>query len=97
MRVSIAVGSIDHCLKLRDVLRVSKINDIDSDIVSLHSDTEFLELCFRLLKWVPDEDNNSLSLTLVLSMLQAQLRNFDGVEKVGLTVYCNFWLTIFFD
>jgi hypothetical protein len=40
------------------------------------------------------KDNNSLSLSLILSVLQAELSNFDGVEEISLAVYCNFWLTL---
>jgi hypothetical protein len=41
-----------------------------------------------------NEDNNSLSLSLVLSVLQAELSNFDGIEEISLAVYRNFWLTL---
>jgi hypothetical protein len=41
-----------------------------------------------------NEDNNSLSLSLILSVLQAELSNFDGVEEISLTIYWNFWLTL---
>ena len=84
----------DHLLKFRDVFRMSKVNDINSNIVSLHSDSEFLKLSLSLLQRMPNEDNNSLSLCLVLSVLQAELSNFDCIEKISFTIYCNFWLTL---
>jgi hypothetical protein len=72
---------------------VSEVNHINSNIVSLHSDSELLKLSLGLLQGMSNEDNNSLSLSLVLSVLQAELSNFDGVEEISLTIYSNFWLT----
>ena len=93
MRVAIAIGSIDHLLKFRDVFWVSEVNHINSNIVSLHSDSELLKLSLGLLQWVSHEYDNSLSLGLILSVFKTQLSNFDGIKEIGLTVYCNFWLT----
>jgi len=81
-------------LKFRDVFWVSEVNHINSNIVSLHSDSELLKLSLSLFQGMSNEDNNSLSLSLVLSVLQAELSNFDGVEEISLAVYCNFWLTL---
>jgi hypothetical protein len=65
---------------------MSEVNHINSNVVSLHPDSELLELSLTLLQRMSNEDNNSLSLSLILSVLQAELSNFDGIEKVSLTI-----------
>lgn len=69
---------------------MSEIDNIHGNVVSLHSDTEFLELSLCLLQGMSDKDDDSLSLALVLPMLQAQLSNLDGIEEISFTVYMQF-------
>lgn len=86
MRISVAVGSINKCLKLGDVFRVSKVDDIYSYIVPLHSNSQLLISSLLLLERVAYKYDDSLPLALVLSVLQAELSNLDCVHEIGLTI-----------
>ena len=68
---------------------MSEIDHINSHIVPLHSDTQFLEVSFVLLQRMTNENNHSLSLALVLSMLETELPYLDSIEEVSLSI-CQF-------
>lgn len=64
------VGTLYQGLKLRYVVRVGKVDHIDANIVSLESLAEVLALRQVLVNRVTDEDNDSLPLRLVHSVLK---------------------------
>jgi len=81
------IGSVDQGLEATDVVRVCKVDDIDGHVVLLESHSEILKVVLSSrLEWMTDEDDDPLSLRLVLSVLKSQLGYLDGLEDVGVSV-----------
>jgi hypothetical protein len=86
MRIATIVCGVNHRCQLGDIFGMSEIDNINSYVASLHSDTQLLKLSFVFFERMTDEDDYSLPLALVLTMLKTQLSNFNRVEKIGFTV-----------
>ena len=64
------VCSIDQSLQLWNIVRMGKVDNVDVDVVSLKTLAEFLTGSFILFNWMANENDYSLPLILVHSMLQ---------------------------
>lgn len=81
------VGRVDHGLQSTNVVWVSKVNDIQINVVLLESHAQVFKVLLRALaQRVSNEDDDSLSLRLVLSVLEGQLGNLDGGDQVSLAL-----------
>lgn len=85
--VASIVCHVHHRLKSTNVIWISEVNDINGNIVLLQSHSQvFKVLLCSLSDGVTHEDNDSLSLGLVLSMLESKLSHLNRGYKIGLTV-----------
>jgi len=68
--VVVLVRGFDEGLELGHVVRVSKVDHIDSNIVLPEALTEAFKFRLFFLKWVPTEDDNARLGILVHSVLE---------------------------
>jgi hypothetical protein len=59
---------------------MSKVDHINAHVVLLESHSEVLEVFLVSGKWVSNETDDSLSLRLVLSVLERELSNLNSFE-----------------
>ena len=86
MTVVAVVGALDQGFKLRHVVRVRKIDNVNGNVVPLKTFAQVLTLTDVLLDWVTNEDNDALALGLIHTMLKRELGDLDSVKKVRVTV-----------
>lgn len=89
MTVFTVVGTVHESLELGHVLGVSKVDHVNGDVVPLETLAQVFALGDLFVKGVTNEDDDTLTLTFVLSVLQRKLSNFDSREEVGISVYGN--------
>jgi len=85
------VSRVHKSLKSSNIIWVSKVDHINRDIILLETHSYVLELFFSgvLSQRMPNEHHDSLSLGLVLSMLQGKLSDLDSCQNIGSSVNVN--------
>jgi len=81
------VSCCNESFKLWHVIRVCKVDHINVNVVTFQSLSEIFQLSFILGQRMADKNHNSLSLRLVLSMLEGKLSYLDSSHEVGVTIY----------
>lgn len=81
------VGSLHKCLKPRNVVWMSEVDDIDGDVVLLESSSDVLVVLLGAVQRMANEYNNSLPLRLVLPVLEGELSYLDGFQAVRVSIY----------
>jgi hypothetical protein len=71
------VGTLDKGLQLRHVIRMSKVDDIDCNIVQSQPLAQAFTLGEFFFNRVTNEYNNPLALRLVHSVLERKLSDLD--------------------
>jgi len=83
MAVVAVIRALHESLQFWYIVRVSKVNDINCNIVPLKTLAKVLALSKIFFDRVSHEDNYTLALLLVHPVLEWQLANFYGVEEAG--------------
>ena len=84
------VGCVHKSLKSSNIIWISKVDDINRDIILLETHSNVFEIFFcALSQRMPNEHHNSLPLGLVLSMLQGKLCNLHGSQNISSSINVN--------
>jgi len=84
------VGCVHKSLKSSNIIWISKVDDINRDIILLETHSNVFEIFFcAFSQRMPNEHHNSLSLRLVLSMLQGKLCDLHCGQNISTSINVN--------